>query len=215
MAEIIESYQKKAAPIDSVKHHLGRRYHSFWDKDGSIGLHQERGVKNQDVFADWKSVHFTCEHLEKYLEEHDLVAVMMYTEYNHPEKNFKCYGHPCMLQHNWVTIQVGDCVMLAQCMLFFGLPEGKVIIDSPIYMADQGGAHVLVHFIQYDIYNQPPVGLKLYGIAQKDFCQDEDSFLIRGWSKHTAVINKLMITPGTNFVHDSGFMHFGSNYWHS
>ena len=32
----IESYQKKAAPIDSMKHHLGRRYHSFWDKDGNI-----------------------------------------------------------------------------------------------------------------------------------------------------------------------------------
>ena len=58
--------------------------------------------------------------------------------------------------------------MLAQCMLFFDLPEGKVI-DFLIYMADQGGAHVLVHFIQYDIYNQPPVGLKLYGIAQRDF----------------------------------------------
>ena len=32
----IESYRKKAAPIDSVKHHLGRRYHSFRDKDGNI-----------------------------------------------------------------------------------------------------------------------------------------------------------------------------------
>ena len=82
--------------------------------------------------------------------------------------------------------------MLAQCMLFFDLLEGKVI-DSPIYMADQAGAHALVHFIQYNIYDQPPVGLKLYGIAQKDFCQDVDSLLINGWSKHTAVINELMI----------------------
>jgi len=79
-------------------------------------------------------------------------------------------------------------------MLFFDLPEGKVI-DSPIYRADQAGAHVLVHFIQYDIYDHPPVGLKLYGIAQKDFYQDKNSSLIRGWSKHTAVINELMI-PG-------------------
>ena len=123
-----------------------------------------------------------------------MVDVKMYTEYNHLEKNFKCYGHPCMPQHNWVTVQVGDCVMLAQCMLFFDLPEGSVI-DSPIYTADQGGAHVLVHFIQYNIYDQPPVGLKLYGMTQRDFCQDEDSLLIRGWSKHTAVINELMV-PG-------------------
>ncbi len=92
------------------------------------------------------------------MKEHDLVDVMMYMEYNHPDKKFKCYGHPCMPQHKWVTIQVGDAIMLAQCMLFFDLPEGKVI-DSPIYTADQGGAHVLVHFIQYD---QPPVSLKLY-----------------------------------------------------
>jgi len=76
--------------------------------------------------------------------------------------------------------------------VIFDLPEGKVV-DTPIYMADQGGAHVLVHFVQYDIYNQPPVGLKLYGIAQKDFYQDKDSSLICGWSKHTAVINELMM----------------------
>jgi len=94
--------------------------------------------------------------------------------------------------HNCVTIQVGDCIILAQYMLFFDLPEGKVI-DSPIYTADQGGAHVLVHFIQYDIYDQPPIGLKLYGIAQKDFYQDKDSWLIYGWSKHTAEINELVI----------------------
>jgi len=36
---------------------------------------------------------------------------------------------------------------------------------------------------------------RLYGMVQWDFCQDEDSMLIRGWSKHTAVINELMI-PG-------------------
>jgi len=69
--------------------------------------------------------------------------------------------------------------MLAQCMLFFDLPEGKVI-DSPIYTADQGGAHVLVHFIQCNIYDQLPIGLKLYGITQKDFYQDKDSLLICG-----------------------------------
>jgi len=115
----IESYRKKAAPIDSMKHYLGRQFHhSFQEKDGNIGLHQECGVKNQDVLADWNSEHFTCDHLEDYLEEHDLVDVMMYMEYNHPEKKIKCYGHPCMLQHNWVTIQVEDCDMLAQCMLF-------------------------------------------------------------------------------------------------
>ena len=43
------------------------------------------------------------------------------------------------------------------------------------------------------IYTTSHLGLKLYGIAQKDFYQDKDSSLIRGWSKHTAVINKLMI----------------------
>ena len=32
-------------------------------------------------------------------------------------------------------------------------------------------------------------------MAQRDFCQDEDSTLICGWSKPTAVINELMI-PG-------------------
>ena len=80
----IESYRKKAAPSEPVKHRLGRRYYSFWDQDGNIRLRQERVVKNHDIFADWKSDHFTCDHLYNYLEEHDLVDVLMYTEYNHP-----------------------------------------------------------------------------------------------------------------------------------
>ncbi len=42
--------ENKAAPIDSVKHHLGRQYHSFQDKVGNISLCQDHGVKNQDVF---------------------------------------------------------------------------------------------------------------------------------------------------------------------
>jgi len=54
--------------------------------------------------------------------------------------------------------------------VIFDLLEGKVI-DSPIFMADQGGAHALVHFIQYKIDDQPPVGLKLYGMAQRDFAK--------------------------------------------
>ncbi len=79
-----------------MNHHLGRQYHSFRDMDGNMHLRQENGVKNQDVFADWMSDHLPCDHLEVYLEEHDLVDVMRYTEYNHLEKNFKCYSHPCM-----------------------------------------------------------------------------------------------------------------------
>jgi len=48
----IESYQEQAAPNDTMKHHLGRQYHSFWDQNGHIHLCQEHGVKNQDVFPD-------------------------------------------------------------------------------------------------------------------------------------------------------------------
>jgi len=107
-----ESYWKKAAPIDSMN-----QYHSFWDKDGNICLHQEHGVKDQDIFADWTSEHFTYEHLEENLEEHDLVDVMMYMEYNHLEKNIKCYGHPCMLQHT--SIKGGRGVLAG---LVFRLP---------------------------------------------------------------------------------------------
>jgi len=54
--------------------------------------------------------------IEQYLENHDLVDVKMYTEFNHPEKKFKCYGHTGKLQHNWVTMKISDQVISDNCI---------------------------------------------------------------------------------------------------
>jgi len=144
---------------------------------------------DEDVSADWSSKYLTKVGIEKLVEDHNLVDVKMYMEFNHLDKKFKCYGHLGIPQHNWVTVKIGICVMFAHCMLFFEIPEGKVI-ELPIYKVDQPGNYVLVHFIEYNLYEEPPEDLKLYGVRQTmGFHQDKDSSLICGQSKHTPEID--------------------------
>jgi len=73
---------------------------------------------------------------------------------------------------------------------FFKILEGKVI-ELPLYEVDQPGNYVLVHIIEYNLYEEPLEDLKLYGVHQTmGFHQDRDSSLIRGWSKHTPEIDQ-------------------------
>jgi len=79
-----------------------------------------------------------------------------------------------------------------KCMLiacFFEIPEGKEIV-LPIYKVEQPGSYALVHYIQYNLYDELPDDLKLYGVHQTmGFHQDKDISLICGWSKHTLAID--------------------------
>ena len=180
--ELAEIEKTRGPGLDrNLDNCFGRWYKSFMDEDEKIWLCQEHGLMDEDVSADWSSKYLTMSDIEKFLEDHDLVDVKMYMEFNHPDKKFKCYGHPGIPQHNWVTVKIGIRVMFANCMLFFEILEGKVI-ELLIYKVDQPGNYVLVHFIEYNLYEELPEDLKFYRVCQTmGFHQDNDSSLICGW----------------------------------
>ena len=111
------------------------------------------------------------------------------TEYNFLD--FKCYGHPTKLQQDWVEIFIGNKIYYVQCLLFVDIAEKpQETIRTYLYNVQKAGQYALVHFMQYDIFRDDVDNLQLYGTPQVNFFQDEDCFLVRGWSKHTDCIDE-------------------------
>jgi len=68
----------------------------------------------------------------------------------------------------------------------------KETIRTYLYNVRKAGQYALVHFMQYDIFCDDLEDLQLYGTPQVNFFQDEDCFLVCGWSKHTDCIHELL-----------------------
>jgi len=92
-----------------------------------------------------------------------------------------------------------------QCLIFCEIYEElKNTIKAELYHVQKPGTYAIVHFLEHNIFGKFDRNYKLYGHRLK-ISQDEDSFLIRGWSKHTSRI-KSHIAEGelsTSYCYDS------------
>jgi len=94
--------------------------------------------------------------------------VMICTECNFLD--VKCYSHLAKLQQDWVDIMIHYKIYYAQCLLFLDIPEkSKETIQTFLYKVWKAQQYALVHFMQYNIFQDDPDVLVLYGCHQDFF----------------------------------------------
>jgi len=109
----------------------------------------------------------------------------VHTEYNFDD--FKCYGHPISGRQEWVEANINGRIVQVQCLIFCEIFDNlENSIKTELFHVKKPGTYAIVHFMEYNIFGKFDRKYKLYGHSQKKNFQDEDSFLIRGWSKHTS-----------------------------
>ena len=98
------------------------------------------------------------------------------------------YGHPISGRQEWVEANINGRIVQVQCLIFCEIFDNlENSIKTELFHVKKPGTYAIVHFMEYNIFGKFDRKYKLYGRLQKN-SQDEDSFLIRGWSKHTARI---------------------------
>jgi len=154
---------------------------------GHVVLKWQRRKKNQgDVSKYWRG-YLKEDDLKIFLDSNGLSGggILLHTEYNFDD--FKCYGHPISGRQEWVEANINGRIVQVQCLIFceiFDILENS--IKTELFHVKKPGTYAIVHFMEYNIFGKFDRKYKLYGHSQKIFFQDEDSFLIRGWSKHTS-----------------------------
>ena len=137
----------------------------------------------EPVISYWKG-YLKTEEIIEFLDNNCLEGSLLHTEFNHSE--FKCYGHPIRGRQDWVEVKIEGHILQVQCLIFCHIPQKlDKTIKTMLYNVDGPGTYAIVHFLEYNIFGKYDRRWKLYGHQQRNFYQDEDCFLIRGWSKHT------------------------------
>ncbi len=135
----------------------------------------------EPAFSYWKG-HLNTEEIIQSLENNCLEGCLLHTEFNHSE--FKCYGHLVKGRQDWVEVKIEDHNLQVQCLIFWYILENPVkTIKTMLHNVDEPSTYAIVHFLEYNIFGKFDWRWKLYGNQQKFFYQDEDCFLIKGWSK--------------------------------
>ena len=167
---------------------LGLRMKVVENKDGEIDLKRDRSEDKSAVLQKWTG-YLSWDEIKVFLQENGLTSSILHTEFNHPE--FKCYGHPCTGHQEWVEAMIDDVKVQVQTLIFCKISEEPATkIKTQLYVVDSPGTYAIVHFLPYDVFGVFKRSYTLYGSTQKSFHQHEDSFLIRGWSKHTSRIHQ-------------------------
>jgi len=172
------------------KPRLGRRFNFFLTREMRFKeiSHKKRTVDS--LKTDWGG-YLSLSTLISYLEKIGIDELFLHTEYNIP--GCKIYGNPLKVQQDWIEVKIEDCIFQVQCLIFFKIPECiEKEIETPLDTVYQPGTYAIVHFMGFDVFGDIPTKLYLYRVRQKGFYQHDDCFLIRGWSKHTDMINDFL-----------------------